>query len=254
MEIGPGLGTLTKALAEKAKKVIAIEKDAVFIEILKKTLSNFMNVDIINGNILKMNFQLSIINFQSNSNIQLPKNYKLVANLPYYITSPVIRKFLEMENSPTSMVFMIQKEVAQRICAKPPNMSLLAVSVQYYAKPEIISYVSKKCFWPSPNVDSAIIKIVPRNYAEINPAKSPESDSGASAKPPQKKDIDLFFKVAKAGFSHPRKQLLNNLSVSLKMNKEKINLWLLTNNIRPSQRAETLTIENWTSLANSFPV
>ena len=127
----------------------------------------------------------------SNFKFQI-SNYKVVANIPYYLTSPLIRKFLESDNQPTEIVLMLQKEVAQRICAEPPNMNLLAVSVQFYAEPKIISFVSKNCFWPAPKVDSAIIKIVPGQKPEISP--------------------DLFFKVVKAGFAHPRKQLVNNLT------------------------------------------
>jgi 16S rRNA (adenine1518-N6/adenine1519-N6)-dimethyltransferase len=143
---------------------------------------------------------------------------------------------------------MVQKEVAQRICAKPPDMSLLAVSVQFYASPphqsfektsgvgaspKIVSYVSKNCFWPAPKIDSAIIKITP-----------------FGSKPGL--DPNLFFKIAKAGFSQPRKQLAGNLSKILKLPKEQANKWLIKNNINPSQRAETLSIEDWKNLTTSF--
>lgn len=127
---------------------------------------------------------------------------------------------------------MIQKEVAQRICAKPPEMSLLAASVQFYAEPKIISYVSKNSFWPAPKVDSAIIKIIPDKKYNV-PA-------------------DLFFKVVKAGFSQPRKQLSNNLAKILKMPQEKINSILLQTNIQPKQRAETLSIEDWVNLSKEL--
>ncbi len=145
LEIGPGIGTLTLELAKRAKKVVAIEKDPKMVEVLKETLKDFKNTKIIPGDILKINTRYYI----------QERKYKVVANLPYYITSPVIRKFLESnETTPKEMVLMVQKEVAQRICAKPPEMNLLAVSVQFYAKPEIISFVSKKSFWPQPKVDS----------------------------------------------------------------------------------------------------
>ena len=164
-----------------------------------------------------------------------------MANIPYYITSPVIRKFLESENQPEIMVLMIQKEVAQRICSKPPKMNLLAISVQFYSNPKIISYVSKSCFWPKPKVDSAIIKL---NVEKEKP----------------KVDRKLFFKIVKAGFSHPRKQLVNNLfselvlgsENKLKLEKEKVKLWLLKNKIKPEQRAQTLEIKDWEKLAKSF--
>lgn len=225
LEIGPGIGTLTNELAKKAEKIIAVEKDRTMVKILKETLGNDNNVEIIQGDILK------ILNLKSKIS-----NYKVVANIPYYLTSPIIRKFLENppgNKKPTIMVLMVQKEVAQRICSNPPDMSILAVSVQFYAKAEIISYVSKKCFWPSPSVDSAIIKITPfKNNASV----SPES----------------FFKIVKAGFASPRKQLINNFSTSLQKEKGQIHEWLLKNNIQPSQRAETLSIEDWINLTNSF--
>lgn len=156
-------------------------------------------------------------------------NFKVVANLPYYIVSPTIRKFLENTGvQPLQMILMAQKEVAQRICAKPPDMNLLAVSVQFYAEPKIIAYVSKKAFWPSPKVDSAIIKIVPKL---------------------QRSDLcQLFFRIVKAGFSQPRKQLINNLSKGLKIDKEKVKNWLLKNGIQPTQRAETLSLDDWLRL------
>ena len=216
LEIGPGIGALTKEIAKKADKVIAVEKDPKMVEILKETLKDFKNIELVNKDILKINFQF-------------PKNYKIVANLPFYITAPVIRKSLEGKLPPKEMILIIQKEVAQRICVKPPKMNILAVSVQFYSKPKIISYISKKSFWPSPKVDSAIIKIVPqKKYKDV--------------------DIDLFFKIVKAGFAHPRKQLANNLTNGLKLNKQEVNDLLLKKDVQPTQRAETLTINNWIQL------
>lgn len=226
LEIGPAVGVLTKELAKKAGKVITIEKDLNLTRILDEELkiANIKNVEIVKGDILKMD--LKIYNLR-------PKNYKIVANIPYYLTSPLIRKFLETENQPKEMTLMVQKEVAQRICAKPPDMNLLAVSVQFSAKPEIISYVSKESFWPQPKVDSAIIKIsnIKRRKLKISP--------------------DLFFKIVKAGFSQPRKQLVNNLSGMLKLKKGEVKSWLLKNNIQPHQRAQTLKIDDWLKLASS---
>jgi len=243
LEVGPGLGTLTQELAKNAKKVVAIEKDKMMIEILKETLKDFKNVEVIQGDILK-------------NKLDLPKKYKLVANIPYYLTSPLIRKFLEEKVQPEMMVLMLQKEVAQRICASSAvasaedgktqtrrrqgygerGMNLLAVSVQFYAEPKIISYVSKNCFWPAPKIDSAIIKITPARIATRSVAGGP----------------DLFFKVVKAGFSQPRKQLGNNLSKMLKTERKKTEEWLLKNNIQPNQRAETLNVENWIDLTNTL--
>lgn len=223
LEIGPGIGTLTKEIAKKVKKVIAVEKDPGIYKVLKETLKDFKNIKIIQGDILKIkDLRLKI------------KDYKIVANLPFYLTSPFIRKFLESEYPPKEIILIIQKEVAQRICARPPKTNLLAVSIQFYAKPKIISHISKKSFWPSPKVDSAIIKIIPHK---------------------NKFDVKLrerFSKIVKAGFSQSRKQLANNLSKRLKLNKEQVKTWLLKNNIQPHQRAETLNINGWIKLTKTY--
>jgi len=219
LEIGPGIGTLTQELAQKAKRVVAVEKDQIMVDILKETLKDFKNVEIIKGDILKLK-------------LSLPENYKIVGNLPFYITAPVIRQFLENNSRPQSMVLVTQKEVGQRICAKPPRMSILAVAVQVYATAEIISYVSKKSFFPQPKVNTAIIKIVPE--------------------PSRLGDSKKFFKIVKAGFSQPRKQLINNLSKGLTMPREKTEAWLKTNKISPTQRAETLSIADWLHLTNQY--
>jgi len=225
-EIGPGIGTLTQELAKKVKRVIAVEKDLRMCEVLKETIGNLENVEIINRDILKFR----------NSDFGL-RAFKVVANLPYYIVSPVIRTFLEFKvPKPKLMVLMVQKEVAQRICAKPPKMNLLAASVQFYAKPEVVSFVSKKSFWPQPKVDGAILKIIPQD------------------KSTRVILVDLFFKVVKAGFSQPRKQLINNLSRGLEMDRELVKSWLLENNIQPSQRAETLGIREWIKLVKSYKI
>lgn len=230
LEIGPGTGILTKELAQGVRKVIAVEKDPKMVQILKEELKVLDNIDIVQGDILKIDNWKLIENW----GLEIG-NYKIVANLPYYISSPVIRKFLEIDNPPEFLVLMLQKEVAKRICVKPPDMNLLAVSVQFYATVKIIKYVSKKSFWPVPKVDSAIIKITPLICAD-------------------RKNIntDIFFKIVKAGFSQPRKQLLNNLSHSLKINKVNVNNWLLKNKINANRRAETLEIKDWINLCNNF--
>jgi len=219
LEIGPGLGTLTHELASRAKKIIAVEKDRKFVAILKETLKEHRNVEIIHADILS--FKPKAI------------NYKLIANLPYNITSPVIRKFLEENDRPKEMILMVQKEVAQRICAQPPDMSLLAVSVQFYAEPKILSYVSKGSFWPPPKVDSAILEITPKK-------ELPDIDA------------KLFFKIVHAGFSAPRKQLAGNLSKNLKIERNIIEDRLKKAGINPRQRAETLNIEDWTQLTSQL--
>lgn len=221
IEVGPGFGALTFELAKKVKKLIAVEKDFNVIKILRKTTENYNNIEIIQSDILKLK-------------LHFKNSYKVVANLPFYLTAPTIRKFLEKtKKKPEQMVLVVQKEVGQRICAHPPKMNVLAISVQFYAQPKIIGYVSKKSFWPSPKVDAAIIKL---KTADEN----------------LEIDKNLFFKIVKAGFSHPRKQILNNLSKSLKINKEKAKKWLLENNIMPEQRAETLEFKKWLDLLKTF--
>ncbi len=224
LEIGPGIGTLTKELVKKAKRVIAVEKDSKMIKILKETLRALKNIKVIQEDILKT---------KPSDFILQPTAYKIVANLPYYITSPVLRKFLETDFKPKEMILMVQKEVAQRIVALTPDMNLLAVSVQFFAKPQIISFVSKNCFWPQPKVDSAILKI-----SQIG------TDLPAI-------DTDLFFKIVRAGFAQPRKQLVNSLSNGLKLEKEKVRNWLKENRIKPERRPETLTIKDWIKLTKN---
>ncbi len=230
LEIGPGLGSLTQELAKRARRVIAIEKDQKMVEILSETLKDFNNVEIIKDDILK------ISNF-----LPLPAgfNYKVVGNLPFYLTAPVIRQFLEMGSPPKIMVLVVQKEVGQRICAKPGKMSILAVSVQVYAEPKIISYISRKSFWPQPKVDSAIVKLTPHRGENLTIVRfSPRE----------------FFRVVKAGFSQPRKQLINNLTKQLNLNRTEAEKWLLKSNIKSTQRAETLSVEDWLKLTKSFRI
>ncbi|MDD5589545.1 MAG: 16S rRNA (adenine(1518)-N(6)/adenine(1519)-N(6))-dimethyltransferase RsmA [Candidatus Portnoybacteria bacterium] len=224
LEIGPGLGALTRELAKKTKKVFAIEKDRKYAEILKNIFADFKNVEIIHGDALDID---------ASSLIEPNQRYKIVANLPYNITSPIIRKFLETQNQPELMVLMIQKEVARRICAKPPEMSLLAVSVQFHGEPKIIEYVSKGNFWPQPKVDSAILKILPHSkFSKIDRPK--------------------FFAIVRAGFSAPRKQLAPNLASKLKISRQIVEETLKKQKIDPKQRAETLNIDDWTNINLSF--
>jgi len=236
LEIGPGIGTLTQALAQKAGKVVAIEKDHAMVEILGQTLAGFKNVEIIHGNILTLDPSPYTL-----------APYKLVANIPYYITSPIIRKFLEGENQPTTITLMVQREVAQRICAKPPEMSMLALSVQFYANPKIIATVPKGCFWPVPNVDSAILHITPFKKASMQGHKQ-----GKALLVEEQTSPETFFAIAKAGFSAPRKQLAGNLAKGLKKEKAWVVEWLTHNGIDPQQRAETLSLRDWCSLVIHF--
>ncbi len=203
LEVGAGVGCLTLPLSEKAKKVIAIEKDKKIIPALKEVVGDIKNIEILERDALLFSPEV--------------KKYKIIANIPYYITSPLIQKFLEDKNPASLIILTIQKEVAERICAKPPRMNLLATSVQFYAEPKIISSVSKNSFWPVPKVSSAIIKITPKQE-KIDPVF-------------RKK----FFSVVRRGFSCPRKQLAKNLQLKKDELKE----------IDLTRRAETLTFKEW---------
>lgn len=221
LEIGPGFGILTKELIKTVKKVIAIEKDKRLADSLREDLKEYNNVKIVNEDILKNNYKLPTI------------NYKLVANLPFNIASAVIRKLLEEKNKPKEMILMVQKEVGQKITAKPPRMSILSVSVQVYAEAKILFYVPKEYFQPKPKVDATVIKITPWGK-------------------PGLLQKELFFKIVRGGFSSPRKQITNNLSKELNTDKENTINWLRQNNINPNQRAETLTVEDWKNLTKSY--
>jgi len=223
LEIGPGLGQLTFALAPKVKKIIAIEKDKRLFEILKEKTKK-RKIKLILGDILKI--------FPEKLPLKTQK-YKVVANIPYYLTSNLIRRLLEAKNPPQLIVLLVQKEVAQRICAKPPQMNLLAVAVQYLAQPKIIAYVSKKSFWPRPQVDSAILKIIPQRKKLVQKRKK-------------------FFQIVKAGFVHPRKLLLNNLAQELKINKEKLVQIFTQLGFDLKLRAEALSVGEWEKLAQKL--
>ena len=226
IEVGPGLGVLTETLVEQAGKVIAIELDNHLAEILKAHFSDSNKITIINEDVLKVN-PVDILGKQT--------DYKVVANLPYYITSAVIRHFLEASVQPTMMILMVQKEVAKQITACPGEMSLLSVSVQLYGKPTLISSVSAHCFYPAPNVDSAILKIAVYPQAKV-----------------QTNDITGFFDIVRAGFSANRKQLVNSLSNGLKVPKTDIMPLLAKAGIDLQRRAETLTIDEWGVLYKVF--
>jgi 16S rRNA (adenine1518-N6/adenine1519-N6)-dimethyltransferase len=226
LEIGPGLGALTIPLAYHCHKLIAIEKDEQLADDLRTSLKKLSinNVEILEGDILK-----ELAKGKTNRLFKkLGSHYQVVANIPYYLTSPLIRQLLETSHQPEGITLMIQKEVAQRICSQPPRMSILSTSVQYYSDPKILFYVSKNSFWPKPKIDSAVIRIEPkRKYTK------------AAIK---------FFKVIKAGFSSPRKQILNNLSVGLNKDKEKTKQKILEAKLKPTQRAETLSVGDWEKL------
>jgi len=244
IEIGPGGGLLTEALAKKCKKIVAIEIDGSLCTLLRNRFSNKKNVEIINANILKIdlrqlisNFQIPISNKIPGSKFQIPNfPYKVIANLPYYITSPIIRLFLESEFPPQEMILMVQKEVAERIIAKPGQMSVLAVSVQYYAAAELLFAVSKNSFFPVPEVDSAVIRIT----------RNPEPVARSS------EEVKKFFRVVRAVFSAKRKTLVNNLSSSFHLNKKEVEEKIKKIGLNPKVRAQELSVEEWKKLTKLF--
>lgn len=226
VEVGPGLGVLTGELAQKAGRVIAIELDNKLVALLKQTLASFNNVTIINEDVLKI---------EPRDLLTDPKmSYKVIANLPYYITSPVLRHFLEASAKPKVMLVMVQKEVAEAIAARPGDMSLLSVSVQFYGEAKIIGYVPAKCFYPAPKVDSAILRIT------LYPQPAVAVDEGS------------FFELVRAGFTTPRKQLANSLAQGLGVAKADALSLLEKTGIVPQRRAETLSLEEWARLWGVF--
>jgi len=229
LEIGPGLGILTKELAKQAGCVITIELDSKLADILQQTLASFDNVTIINEDILRIEPAALL-----QKATDIPFGYKVVANLPYYITAPVLRHFLEASVKPQIMVVMVQKEVAEAIVAKPGQMSLLSISVQFFGAPRIISYVPAHCFYPAPEVDSAILRV------DIYP------------QPEVAVDEESFFELVRGGFSVPRKQLCNSLAQGLGLPKAEALALLEKAGISPQRRAETLTIEEWAQLWQVF--
>lgn len=227
VEVGPGLGILTKELASRAGRVIAIELDDKLAALLKQTLASFSNVTIVNDDVLGLEPK-DLLKGQR-------VGYKVVANLPYYITSPVLSHFLEASAKPQTMIVMVQKEVAEAIAAEPGRMSLLSVSVQFYGEPRIISRVPAQSFYPVPKVDSAILRIDLYSQPAVAVA-----DEGS------------FFELVRAGFATPRKQLVNSLAQGLGLAKAEVLTLLERADIESRRRAETLTLEEWARLRRIF--
>jgi len=233
VQIGPGLGVLTRELARQAGWVIAVEIDSKLAAILKQTLSSFNNTTVINEDILAIDPAdlLSGLDERFPSAIGDPFKYKVVANLPYYITSPVLRHFLEASVKPQIMVVMVQKEVAEAIVAEPGQMRVLSISIQFYGEPAIVGYVPARCFYPTPEVDSAILRI--NLYSQPAVAVT---------------NKESFFELVRAGFSASRKQIGNSLAQGLGLAKSEVLPLLEAASIVPQRRAETLTLDEWARL------
>lgn len=226
VEVGPGFGVLTLSLCARAKKVMAFEiekKLEVYWQEISARLAQSQedNVEIIWGNILRADPKI------------FPKNYQVVANLPYQITSPILKFFLEdLPNKPRELTLMVQKEVAQRICAKPGDMSVLAIAVQYFGTPEILFQVKNNNFWPAPAVDSAVISVKLKN------------------KLPSPAETEKYFKLVKIGFAQKRKLLVKNLLPYFgKQNKEKIQTALKNMGFSDTVRAQELSVADWQQLS-----
>lgn len=218
LEIGPGLGVLTEELVKKAKKVVAVELDEVLAARLKTQGSERDNLEVVQGDALQLNIDEVIGD----------EPFKLVANIPYYITGKIIEKYLTALNRPSLIVLLVQKEVAERICAKPGQMSVLSFSVQLYGEPEIVSVVPANSFFPAPKVDSAILKI------KISETKG--------------LDEKELFKYVKMGFSSKRRTLANNLSGGLHIPRENIENILRDLGLSHMARAQELSVRDWISL------
>ncbi len=221
LELGAGTGVLTRELAKRARRVVAVELERNMLSLLGETTRNFTNVELIERNLL----------YVDPADIFGSEPYKLVANLPYYITAPTFRHFLESANPPRLIVVMVQYEVAQRIVAEPGDLSLLGVSIQFYGKPKIITHVPARAFYPAPKVDSAILRIDMKDEIPLT-----------------REQRDSFFRLVQAGFSERRKQLHNSLTHGLHRKDLEVRATLLAANIDPSRRAETLSIEDWLRL------
>jgi len=221
LEIGPGLGSLTRYLAAAASQVVAVELDRKMILALQTVIAPYSNVRVLQGDILELSPQ----------DLITEKEYLVVANIPYYITSAVIRHLLESDPKPRRIVLTVQKEVAERICAKPGAMSLLSLSVQVYGKPHVAARIPAEAFFPAPKVDSAVLSI------EIYPSPLIEAEL-----------LGSFFKLIKAGFSQKRKTLRNSLSAGLHISPIAAEEMLRKVNIDPQRRAETLSIAEWQTL------
>jgi len=230
VEVGPGMGTLSFALAEKCKKVVAIEKDRKMSKVLRKEilekLGEKANVEILSDDILKINLS----EFLATRGIE---KYKLVSNIPYYITSPIIKLFLEAEIQPESIVLLMQKEVAERICAEKGGLSVLALSVLLYGEPEMVRTVSHEAFYPAPKVDSTVLKIsnISKKYSVS--------------------DYQKIFRIIKIGFSSKRKRLVNNLSAGIGIGKEEIEKVLMDCGVDKNARAQELEVADWVKLKDS---
>jgi 16S rRNA (adenine1518-N6/adenine1519-N6)-dimethyltransferase len=223
IEVGAGVGILTLELARRVRQVLAVELDSELASALSQVVAPLSNIRVINADILQVTPAELLWGGGA-----FPSRYKVVANLPYYIASAILRHFLEAELKPSSMIVMVQKEVGEAIAARPGRMSLLAISVQFYGKPIIVGQVAARSFYPPPKVDSVIL--------HIDLADKPRVSVSDKAR---------FFEIVRAGFSAPRKQLRNSLAQGLGLLPTEVAALLEKAEINPQRRAETLDLEEW---------
>lgn len=219
VEVGAGAGTLTHPLAEQAGRVLALELDGQLVDLLREQFSGSPNVEILHDDVLRFS-----------SPELTPRGYKVVGNLPYYITSAVLRHFLETEPRPRLIVVTVQREVAERVVAEPGKMSILAVSVQYYGRPRIVARIPAGAFYPVPKVDSAVLRIDVGEQPVVDLAGVKES---------------IFFRIVRAGFSQKRKMLRNSLSAGLASAPASVAEALGQAGVDARRRAETLSLQEW---------
>ncbi|MFO7742269.1 MAG: 16S rRNA (adenine(1518)-N(6)/adenine(1519)-N(6))-dimethyltransferase RsmA [Anaerolineae bacterium] len=229
LEVGAGTGALTRLLARDAGHVVALELDQRLIPILEGELSELQNVSVVQGDVLGLDPPALLQEASAEWRAPLV-HYKLVANLPYYITSAILRHVLEADRRPELMVLTVQREVAERIVAGPGDMSILAVSVQFYGDPEILFRIKPGSFYPSPRVESAVLRV------DVHPEP-----------PLSRGEIDAFFTVVRAGFSQRRKQLHNSLSTGLgeRISKHEAADTLEEAGVDPRRRAQSLSVQEW---------
>ena len=226
LEVGPGRGFLTKALSERAGRVVAIELDVALIPHLTEVFTDCRNVEIVPGDARTINFD---------GLVGTVTKYKVVANLPYYAATPIVRRFLETQHKPTTLVVMVQREVGQVMTAPPGKMGILSVATQVYGSPRIVTSVPPKAFRPSPNVTSAVVRI--DTYAE----------------PAVAFDIaERFFSLVRAGFSAPRKQIHNSLKNGLNASPDEVMTLLQSAGISLTRRAQTLSVDEWGDLYREY--
>lgn len=225
IEVGPGTGALTEPLSQVARRVVAVELDQRLQPILEARFADKPNVSVVYEDFLTLDLET----------LTQGEPYIVVANVPYYITSAIIRHLLESRHQPRSLTLTVQLEVAERIVSKPGDMSLLAVSAQFYAKPQYVMRLKAGVFWPRPDVDSAVIRL---DLYDQPPYDVPSPE--------------LFFRVAKAGFSQKRKQLKNSLADGLHISHEDATTLIEAAQIDPRRRPETLTLAEWAALTRQF--